>query len=35
VLWPQTFLAGQAIVLDPAGPLYAAIDGRAAGSDPD
>lgn len=23
--WPQTFLAGQAIVLDPAGALYAAI----------
>jgi hypothetical protein len=24
-LWPQTFLAGQAIILDPAGPLFAAI----------
>jgi hypothetical protein len=24
-LWPQTFLAGQAIVLDPAGPLFTAI----------
>ena len=24
-LWPTTFLAGQAIVLDPAGPLFAAI----------
>lgn len=26
-LWPQTFLAGQAIVLDPAGALFAAIGG--------
>ena len=34
MLWPQAFLAGQAIVLDPAGPLYAAIDGRAAGATP-
>jgi hypothetical protein len=25
VLWPQTFIAGTTIVLDPAGPLYAAI----------
>ena len=24
-LWPTTFLAGQANVLDPAGPLFAAI----------
>lgn len=24
-LWPQTFVKGTAIVLDPAGPLYAAI----------
>ena len=24
-LWATTFLAGQAIVLDPAGPLYTAI----------
>jgi hypothetical protein len=24
-LWPVTFLAGQAIVLDPAGKLFAAI----------
>ena len=24
-LWPMTFLSGQAIVLDPAGALYAAI----------
>jgi hypothetical protein len=25
VLWPTTFIAGTTIVLDPAGPLYAAI----------
>ncbi len=25
VLWPQTFLAGTTIVLDPAGALYTAI----------
>ena len=25
VLWPQTFIAGTTIVLDPTGPLYAAI----------
>ena len=25
VLWPTTFLAGTAIVLDPTGPLYAAL----------
>ena len=25
VLWPTTFIAGTAIVLDPAGALYAAI----------
>ncbi len=25
VLWPTTYIAGTAIVLDPAGPLYAAI----------
>jgi len=24
-LWPQTFLAGQAIILDPAGALFTAI----------
>ncbi len=24
-LWPQTFISGTAIVLDPAGPLFAAI----------
>lgn len=27
VLWPTTFIAGTTIVLDPAGPLYAAIGG--------
>jgi hypothetical protein len=26
-LWPQTFIAGTAIVLDPAGPLFTAIGG--------
>ena len=25
VLWPTTFIAGTAIILDPAGPLYAAL----------
>ena len=27
-LWPQTFLAGTAIILDPTGPLYAALSGN-------
>ena len=27
VLWPTTFIAGTTIVLDPAGPLYAALSG--------
>jgi hypothetical protein len=26
-IWPQTFLSGQAIYLDPAGALYSAIGG--------
>jgi len=25
VLWPTTFIAGTTIILDPAGPLYAAL----------
>ena len=28
VLWPQTFIAGTAIVLDPAWALYAALSGN-------
>lgn len=28
VLWPQTFIAGTTIVLDPTGPLYAALSGN-------
>ncbi len=27
VLWPMTFQAGTTIILDPAGPLYAALGG--------